>query len=128
MGADQVADLKRRDAHRNAQRLGLVRASDHDAVVVAEHNDRLPVELGVKDPLAGDVEVIAVHEGEDRRHGLALQFSEFHPYVSTMRSHGRRIFLTTAWVVFRSSEIPFELSAYRPGARICASIMIFSPL
>jgi hypothetical protein len=68
MSTEQRTDLKLWDAHPDAKRLGLVGASDDTAVIVGEDDNRLTVELGVKDPLTGGVEVVAIDEGKDGRH------------------------------------------------------------
>jgi hypothetical protein len=64
-----VAHLKERRAHADAYGLRLVRARDDAPVVVREHDDGPAKELRVEYALAGDVEVVAVHERE-RAHGL----------------------------------------------------------
>ena len=66
---DQLARLVERDAHRDAERLGLVAAGDDAPVVVAEHDDGRRAQGGVEDPLARAVEVIAVGQGD---HGSAF--------------------------------------------------------
>ncbi len=60
---EQVPDLEVGRAHLDAQGLGLVRAGHGTAIVVGQHHHRDPLQGGVEDPLAGDVEVVAVHQG-----------------------------------------------------------------
>ncbi len=40
----------------------------HAAIIIAKHNHGRLVNGSVKDALAGDIEVIAVHQGKDRVH------------------------------------------------------------
>ena len=49
---EQVRDLKQRCAHADAQGLGLFAACNRAAVVVAQHNQRSPVQAGPKHALA----------------------------------------------------------------------------
>ena len=69
MGAEQRTNLELRDAHPDAQSLRFVGPSHHTAVIVGQHDNRLPAELGVKDPFTGGVEIIAIDEGKNGRHG-----------------------------------------------------------
>lgn len=39
-------------------------AGDHAAVVVGQHDHRLPAQIGPKDGLAGGVEAVNVHQSE----------------------------------------------------------------
>ena len=55
-------DFESGTAHGDAGRLGLVAAGDDATVVVREHDDLLAVESGVKHPLTGHKEVIAVNQ------------------------------------------------------------------
>ena len=55
-------------AHDDAEGLGLVRARDHAPVVVRQHHHRLADQRRLKQPLAGRVEVVAVHQGDRRDH------------------------------------------------------------
>ena len=55
-----VPYLEQRIAHLDAERLGLVRPRHRAAVVVAEHDDRLPVQFRTEDPLAGGEEIVTV--------------------------------------------------------------------
>lgn len=55
-------DLKPGRSHFHAQRFDLVAAGDCTAIVVGEHNDWPPMEFRVEDPLAADVEVVAVDQ------------------------------------------------------------------
>lgn len=57
-------DFEIRRAHRYAQRLRLGAAGDHAAVVVGQHDHRLPAQIGPKDGLAGGVEAVNVHQSE----------------------------------------------------------------
>ena len=60
-------------AHRDAKRLGFVRARDHAAVIVRQHDDRPAAQPRLKDALAGGVEVIAIDERDRGRHGLSMR-------------------------------------------------------
>ena len=55
-------------AHADAERLGLVRAGDHTAIVVRQHDHRLAAQLRLKHPFAAGVEIIAVDESDRSRH------------------------------------------------------------
>ena len=55
-----VPYLEQRIAHLDAERLGLVGPGYRAAVVVAEHDDRPPVQLRTEDPLARGEEIVAV--------------------------------------------------------------------
>ena len=55
-----VPDLEQRVAHLDAECLGFVAPRHRAAVVVAEHDDRLPVQLRTEDPLARCEEIVAV--------------------------------------------------------------------
>ena len=68
MGLHQVAQKERGVPHFEAQCLGLVRAGDHQAVVVGEHNDWPLVQPGIEGTLTGDIKVIAVHQADDVLH------------------------------------------------------------
>jgi hypothetical protein len=63
----QCFELEVGGSHRDAQRLGFLRAGNHAAVVVAQHDHGLAVEPRVEDPFAGAVKVVAVNQGEHRR-------------------------------------------------------------
>ena len=63
---DDVADLEKRVAHLDPERLGLVRSRHRAAVVVGEHDDGFPVEIGSEDPFAGNEKVVAVGQGVNR--------------------------------------------------------------
>ena len=52
-------------SHGDAERLGFSGAGDDAAVVVGEDDDRAPLQLRLKEGLAGGVEVVAVDQGED---------------------------------------------------------------
>ncbi len=58
-------------AHGDAERLGLVAARDHAAVVVRQHHDRPAAQLRLKHALARHIEIVAVDEGERARHVTA---------------------------------------------------------
>ena len=66
---DQPAQLEGGLAHLHPERFHLLRAGDGAAIVVGEHQDRHAQELGVEGALAGDVEVVAVDQGERARLG-----------------------------------------------------------
>ena len=65
LGAAQVPGV----AHLDPERLGLVAARDHAAVVIGQHHHRHAAQLGLKQPLARGVEVVAVDEGDWAAHG-----------------------------------------------------------
>ena len=58
----QLLQLKPRGAHLDTERLDLVAAGHGTAIVVREHHHRDAFESGLKDALAGDVEVVDVHQ------------------------------------------------------------------
>ena len=60
-----VANLEPGLPHADAERLGFLRACHGAAVVVGEHHNRYTFESGVEHPFAGNVEVIAIHQGVD---------------------------------------------------------------
>lgn len=62
----EVADLEIGVSHADAERLGLVRARDHTAVVVRQHDDGPPLQFGAEDPLARGEEIIAVAKSVHR--------------------------------------------------------------
>ena len=62
----EVADLEIGVSHADAERLGLVRARDHAAVVVRQHDDGPPLQFGAEDPLARGEEIIAVAKSVHR--------------------------------------------------------------
>lgn len=60
----QAPELEIGLAHLDAHGLGLVRAGDGAAIVVAQHHHRQAAQARAEGPLAGHVEVVAVDEGE----------------------------------------------------------------
>jgi hypothetical protein len=60
----ELAHLEPRSTHLDAERLGLVAAGHSAAVIVAQHDDRLAVELGIENALTGHVEVVDVDESD----------------------------------------------------------------
>ena len=52
--------LKEGIAHLDAERLGLVGSRHRAAIVVAQYDDRLPVQLRTENPFAGGEEIVAV--------------------------------------------------------------------
>jgi hypothetical protein len=66
--ADALAHHMPRLAHYDAERFGLVRARDHAAVVVGEHDQRHATQLRLKHALATGVQVVAVHERDGSGH------------------------------------------------------------
>ena len=60
----QGSDLEERIAHFHAQGLRLIGAGDGAAVIVAEHDNRLPVQFRTENPFAGSEEIVAVGQGE----------------------------------------------------------------
>ena len=61
-----VTDFEKRSAHRDAQCLGLVAAGDGTAIVVAQHDDGLSLQIGTEHPFARSEEIVAVGQGEHR--------------------------------------------------------------
>lgn len=55
--------LEERIAHLDAERLGLVGPGHRAAVVVTQHDDRLPVQLRTENPFARGEEIVAVGKG-----------------------------------------------------------------
>jgi hypothetical protein len=45
--------------------------SDHAAVIIGQDDKRLVFQDRVEDPLTGGIEIIAIDEGKDGRHGTA---------------------------------------------------------
>lgn len=64
-----------RRAHGDPERLGLVAARDHAAVVVRQHDNRLTAQLRLKHALAGHIEIVAVDEGDRAAHVTACECS-----------------------------------------------------
>jgi hypothetical protein len=62
-----------RRTHGDAERLGLVAARDHAAVIVRQHDDRLTAQLRLKHALAGHIEIVAVDEGDRTAHGHSMR-------------------------------------------------------
>ena len=62
----QILALEPRLAHAYAQRLGLVRTRHHTAVVVRQHHQRHGFQVWAKQPFAGHIKVVAVHQGQLR--------------------------------------------------------------
>ena len=58
----------RRDAHGDAERLGLLGAGDDAAIVVGQHDDGAAGERWLEYPLARGIEVVAIDQA-DRGHG-----------------------------------------------------------
>ena len=56
--------LIERHAHFDAECFGFVTARDHTTVVAREHHNRLPLQIGTEDTLAGNEEIIAISQGE----------------------------------------------------------------
>jgi len=63
----QVFQLEPRRAHFDAQRLDLGTAGDHAAVIIGENDNRHAFEPGIEYPLAGDVEIVSIDQGEAHR-------------------------------------------------------------
>lgn len=61
---DQFADHMGGGTHLDAEGLGLFGARDRAPIVIAEDDDRPPLELRIEDPLAGGIEIIAINERE----------------------------------------------------------------
>ena len=60
-------------AHGDAERLGFIRARDHAAVIVRQHDDRPAAQLRLKHALARGIEIVAVDERDRGRHGLSMR-------------------------------------------------------
>ena len=58
-----IPDLEEGITHLDAERLGFVAPRDRAAVVVREHDDRLPVQLRTENPFARGEEIVAVGKG-----------------------------------------------------------------
>ena len=65
---DVTLRLEQRDAHGDAERLGLLGAGDDAAIVVGQHDDGLAGERRLEHPLARGIEVVAIDQA-DRGHG-----------------------------------------------------------
>ena len=64
MLADQLPAFKQGHTHGNPSLLCLVRTRYDAAVVVAEHNNRLAVQMGLEQTLTGAVKAVAIDDGE----------------------------------------------------------------
>jgi hypothetical protein len=62
MCTEHRTNLKLRDAHPDAKRLGLVGASNYAAVVVGENDNGLPFQHRAKEPLTGGIGLLRVRE------------------------------------------------------------------
>ena len=62
-----------RCAHGDAERLRLVAAGDHAAVVVREHDDGTAAQFGLKHALAGDIEIVAIDQGNRAAHRPSMR-------------------------------------------------------
>jgi hypothetical protein len=62
--SDQLPAFKQRNTHGDPCLFCLVRSGDNTAVVVAEHNNGLPVQMGFEQPFAGTIETVAIDDGE----------------------------------------------------------------
>jgi hypothetical protein len=60
----EIFPLKGRSSHGQAKGLYLIGSGHHTTVVIGEDNYRLAFKVGLKNALAGDIEVVAVHQGE----------------------------------------------------------------
>ena len=58
----QVPDLEEWHTHRDAKCLGFIGPADDASIVIGETDDGSVAKLGSEDPLAADVEVIAVDQ------------------------------------------------------------------
>ena len=65
---DEALRLEQRDAHGDAERLGLLGAGDDAAIVVGQHDDGAAGERRLEHPLARGIEVVAIDQA-DRGHG-----------------------------------------------------------
>ena len=73
-------------AHLDAERLRLVRARNHAAVVVGENHHRLAEQLRLKQTLARGIEVVAVDQGEGAAHEKSRIERRTTPQTSKPRS------------------------------------------
>ena len=71
-------------AHLDAERLGLVAPGHRAAIVVREHDDRLPVQLRTEDPFARGEEIVAVGKGI---HGLFLLLKKLRDHQVPVVDH-----------------------------------------
>lgn len=60
----QILQFEPGCAHRNTECLGFIGSGDSAAIIIAQHDDRLAVELGIEDAFAGDVEVVDVDQSD----------------------------------------------------------------
>jgi hypothetical protein len=61
-----------REPHGNPQGFGFLRAGNHTAVIVGEHDHGFTLERGIKDALTGDVKIVAVDQANVGSHGRCL--------------------------------------------------------
>ena len=67
--SDQLPAFKQWNTHGNPCIFCLVRTGDDAAVVVAEHNNGLAVQMGLEQPFAGTIETVAIDDGEHEVEG-----------------------------------------------------------
>ena len=79
-----ISYLEEGIAHLDAECLGLVAPGHRAAVVVAEHNDRLPVQLRTEDPFARGEEIVAVGKGV---HGSVLLLKQLRDHQVPVVDH-----------------------------------------
>jgi hypothetical protein len=56
--------LKSRCSHRDAQGFCFIATGNNASVVIGKNHDRFSVQIGTKNPLAGSIEIIAIHQGK----------------------------------------------------------------
>jgi len=82
-------------AHEDAKRLGLIAAGDDAAVVIREHDDRLPSQGRLKNPLARRIEIVAIDQRDRsrRRHQRCMRIERVTtPQTSNCEASVRRMF------------------------------------
>ena len=58
--------------HANTQNLGLVRSGNDTAVIIGQDHNRSVSQIGLEQPFAGYIKVIAVYQGKKRTHMYIL--------------------------------------------------------
>lgn len=64
MLADQLPAFKQGHTHGNPCLFCLIRSRNNTAIIVAEHNNRLAVQMRFEQTLTGAVEAVAIDNGE----------------------------------------------------------------
>ena len=66
MTIESISTLERGFTHTNASIFGLLRSRDHASIVVGQHHDGSSFKLGLEDPFARRVKVVAIRQGVHR--------------------------------------------------------------